>query len=80
MRKILFILCFILTCCASKYEVVQKIRINLYHLQNVRTKEVEIILSDDELKEGDIIKIYDIPEIEKEGNSHKKPKYRKVKK
>jgi len=80
MRKILFILCFILTCCASKYEVVQKIRINLYHLQNLKTNEVEIILTSEDLKEGDIIKLNNIPDIEMDGNSYQKPKFRKVKK
>ena len=35
MKKILIILfLFILTGCAAKYEVVQKLRVNMYHLVN----------------------------------------------
>ena len=64
LKYFLIILCFILTSCAGKYLVVQKLRVNLYHLQNIKTKEVEIILSDKELKEGEIIKLWQVPEIE----------------
>jgi uncharacterized protein YcfL len=69
MKKILIILfLFVLTGCAAKYEVIQKVRVNMYHLVNTRTKEVEIILTSDELTEGQILKknkIKIIAEIEK---------------
>jgi len=69
MKKILIILfLFVLTGCAAKYEVIQKVRVNMYHLVNTRTKEVEIILTSDELTEGQILKknkIKIIGEIEK---------------
>jgi len=69
MKKVLIILfLFILTGCAAKYEVVQKLRVNMYHLVNTRTQEVEIILTSDELKEGQILKknkIKIIAEIQK---------------
>jgi uncharacterized protein YcfL len=69
MKKILIILfLFVLTGCAAKYEVIQKVRVNMYHLVNTRTKEVEIILTSDELTEGQILKknkIKIIVEIEK---------------
>ena len=80
MKKLLVILFLFLTSCAGKYVVVQKLRVNLYHLQNLKTKEIEIILSDKDLKEGDIIKLWEAPEIEMEGNHYKQPKYRKLKK
>ncbi len=69
MRKVLIILfLFILGGCAAKYEVIQKVRVNMYHLVNIRTHEVEIILTSDELTEGQILKknkIKIIAEIEK---------------
>ena len=65
MKKILIpLLLLCLTGCAGKYLVVQKLRDNLYHLQNLKTKEVEIILSEKDLKEGEIIKLWQLPEIE----------------
>ena len=65
MKKILIpLLLLCLTSCAGKYIVVQKLRVNLYHLQNLKTKEVEIILSEKDLKEGEIIKLWQVPEIE----------------
>lgn len=50
--------------CAPKYEVVQKLRLNLYHLQNVKTKEVEIILTEKELREGQTVKLKNIKQIQ----------------
>jgi len=69
MKKVLIILfLFMVTGCAAKYEVVQKLRVNMYHLVNTRTHEVEIILTSEELEEGQILKknkIKIIAEIEK---------------
>ena len=50
--------------CSPKYEVVQKLRLNLYHLQNVKTKEVEIILTEKELREGQTVKLKNIKQIQ----------------
>ena len=55
------------TSCAQ-YEVVQKLDVNMYHLQNVRTKDVQVIISSDNLKEGSFVKLKKIriiAEIEK---------------
>jgi len=52
----------------SQYEVVQKLDVNMYHLQNVRTKEVQVIISSDKLVEGSLVKLNKIriiAEIEK---------------
>ena len=37
-------------------------------------------LSDKDFKEGQIIKLWEVPEIEIDGEHYKKPKYRKIKK
>ena len=60
--------------CVSKYQVVQKLRVNMYHLQHIKTKEIHIILSEKDLKEGDTIKLWQIPEIEFVGDD--RPKYK----
>ena len=51
----------ILMCgCAPHYQVVQKLDVNMYHLYNTRKHEVVIILSQDNLKEGELIKLKNI--------------------
>ena len=45
-----------LVSCNPRYEVVQPVRENVYHLQGVRNREVLIILSETELAPGDIIR------------------------
>lgn len=50
--------------CVSKYVVVQKLKINIYHLENAKTKEFRLIKSDKDLKEGDTLKLWNLPEIE----------------
>ena len=52
----------------AQYEVVQKLDVNMYHLQNVRTKDVQVIISSDNLVEGSFVKLKKIriiAEIEK---------------
>jgi len=44
----------------SKFEVVSKLDVQLYHLQNPKTKQVEVILSKDTLEVG---KLYNINRI-----------------
>ena len=50
--------------CVSKYVVVQKLKINIYHLENAKTKEFRLIKYDKDLKEGDTLKLWNLPEIE----------------
>jgi hypothetical protein len=48
--------------------VVQELEVNMYHLYNIRTNEIKIILTEDKLKEDEIIKLKHIKiiaEIEK---------------
>jgi hypothetical protein len=54
--------------CTPRYEVIQKLEVNMYHLINIKTNEVEIILTSDSLNKGDIVKknhIKIIAEIQK---------------
>jgi hypothetical protein len=44
----------------SKYQVVQEVRVNLYHLHNPKTKDAEVILTKDTLEVG---KFYRLKEI-----------------
>ena len=68
MKKILYILTLLSLVSCAQYEVVQKLDVNMYHLQNVRTKDVQVILSSDKLVEGSFVKLNNIriiAEIEK---------------
>ena len=57
MKNLFFgILLLTLIGCASKYEVVQQLRVNMYHLVDIKTNEVEIILTSDTLELGQILK------------------------
>jgi hypothetical protein len=64
MKKLIAILSFLLLFgCAPQYEVVQQLRVNMYHLYNTRTNEVQIILTSDTLKEGSMVKLKNIKVI-----------------
>tara|TARA_R110000824_G_scaffold170570_1_gene347965 strand:- start:1215 stop:1421 length:207 start_codon:yes stop_codon:yes gene_type:complete len=68
MKVILYILILLSLSSCAQYEVVQKLDVNMYHLQNTRTKDVQIILSSDKLLEGSLVKLKNIriiAEIEK---------------
>ena len=68
MKRILYILTLLSLVSCAQYEVVQKLDVNMYHLQNVRTKYVQVILSSDKLVEGSFVKLHNIriiAEIEK---------------
>lgn len=68
MKRILYILLLLTLGSCAQYEVVQKLDVNMYHLQNVRTKDVQVIISSDNLIEGSLVKlkrIRIIAEIEK---------------
>ena len=68
MKRILYILLLLTLGSCAQYEVVQKLDVNMYHLQNVRTKDVQVIISSDELIEGSLVKLKRvriIAEIEK---------------
>ena len=53
LTKIVFLL-WLLEACTPKYEVVQKLAPNRYHLQGVKNKEVIIAITSTPLKKGDL--------------------------
>ena len=68
MTRILYIVLLLTLGSCAQYEVVQKLDVNMYHLQNVKTKDVQVIISSDELIEGSLVKLKRvriIAEIEK---------------
>ena len=68
MKRILYILLLLTLGSCAQYEVVQKLDVNMYHLQNVKTKDVQVIISSDTLVEGSFVKLKKIriiAEIEK---------------
>ena len=62
--KILLLLLPLMAC--SKYQVVQEVKVNLYHLQNPRTKDVKIVVTKDYLVIGDWYRLKQINIIELE--------------
>ena len=55
MRKLIGIFLVMMYSCVPKYEVVQQLAPNKYHLQGVKNKEVIIAITDTPLKEGQLI-------------------------
>ncbi len=47
----------------SKYQVVSEVRVNLYHLHNPKTNDVEVILTEQDLKVGEWYKLNQIKTI-----------------
>ena len=62
--KILLLLLPLMAC--SKYQVVQEVKVNLYHLQNPRTKDVKIVVTKDYLVIGGWYRLKQINIIELE--------------
>lgn len=54
-----FGLCMLLMGC-SKYQVVSEVRVNLYHLHNPKTNDVQVILTEQDLKEGEWYRLNEI--------------------
>jgi len=68
MKKLYLFILLIVGGCAPQYEVVQRLEVNMYHLVDTKTSDVEIILTSDSLNIGQIVKkkrIKIISEIEK---------------
>ena len=57
--KIILGVIFILFGC-NKYQVVSEVRVNLYHLHNIKTKDAEVILTKDTLEIGKFYRLKDI--------------------
>ena len=56
----------ILGSCVPKYEVIQQLAPNKYHLQGVKNQEVIIVITDTPLKEGELTTL----KVLKKSNGH----------
>ena len=66
MRKVIIMgLVFLLFGC-SKYQVVQQVQVNMYHLHNPKTKDAEIIITKDTLVIGKFYRLNQIKTIDLE--------------
>ena len=63
MKRISLIILVLISGC-SKYQVVSEVRVNMYHLHNPRTKEIEIIITKDSLIIGKLYRLNSINQIE----------------
>ena len=51
---------FISLVSCSKYQVVQEVRVNMYHLHNPKTKDAEVIVTKDTLIIGEFYRLNQI--------------------
>jgi len=65
--KILLLLLPLMGC--SKYQVVQEVKVNLYHLHNPKTRDVEVIVTHDSLVIGNWYRLKQINIIELENDN-----------
>mgnify|MGYP003150240407 FL=1 len=65
--KILLLLLPLMGC--SKYQVVQEVKVNLYHLHNPKTRDVEVIVTQDSLAVGHWYRLNQINIIELENDN-----------
>ena len=65
--KILLLLLPLMGC--SKYQVVQEVKVNLYHLHNPKTRDMEIIVTQDSLVVGHWYRLNQINIIELENDN-----------
>ncbi len=56
-NKLFTILLIFLFIGCSKYQVVQEVRVNMYHLHNPKTKKAEIIITTDSLVVGKMYRL-----------------------
>jgi len=62
--KIVSLILLVLLSGCSKYQVVSEIKVNMYHLHNPKTKEIEIIITKDSLIIGKLYRLNSINQIE----------------
>jgi len=70
-KNLFFILLPLSLISCSKYQVVSEVRVNLYHMHNPKTNDVEIILTEQDLKVGEWYKLNQIKTIEIENRKNK---------
>ncbi len=59
-KKSLLLVGFFIILGCSKYQVVQEVRVNMYHLHNPKTKDAEIIVTKDTLEIGKFYRLNQI--------------------
>lgn len=70
MKKIILLVILCTSC--AKYQVVQELKVNLYHLHNPKTGEIEIIVTEDVLTVGEWYKLKQIDIIETDNDKKEK--------
>lgn len=55
MKKLIGILLITLYACSPKYEVIQQLAPDKYHLQGVKGQDVIIVITSSKLKEGQLV-------------------------
>jgi uncharacterized protein YhbP (UPF0306 family) len=66
--------------CATTYKVVDKKEVTIYMIEDIKTKEVKMIISKRRLHIGGLIKIRELPYIELINGEYIEPTIWKVKK
>jgi len=62
MRLLILISIVFIGC--SKYQVVSEVRVNMYHMHNPKTKDAEIIITEDSLEIGKFYRLNSINKID----------------
>lgn len=79
MRGLIVILLFLFSSCATTYKVLDKKEVIIYTIEDIKTKEVKMIISKRRLYIGGLIKIRELPYIELINGEYIEPIIWKVK-
>ena len=71
-KNIFIILGLLLTGCSAKYQVVQELDVNMYHMHSPKKKDVVIIFTADKLELNGWYKLKQINIIQPEGSIYEK--------
>jgi len=69
--SIVILLFLVITSCKS-YQVVQEVQVNMYHLHNPRTGDIQVIATKDKLKVGEYYRLKQIDIILVDSDHQKK--------
>jgi len=71
-KNIFIILGLLLTGCSAKYQVVQELDVNMYHMHSPKKRDVVIIFTADKLELNGWYKLKQIDIIQPEGSIYEK--------
>ena len=71
-KNIFIILGLLLTGCSAKYQVVQELDVNMYHMHSPKKRDVVIIFTTDKLELNGWYKLKQIDIIQPEGSIYEK--------